>query len=204
MPSRNSSAAAASCLVDLGQREPDVDQHPLARFWQVVGQQADVDHPANAADIHSGQIRLVGQELDHLTRYAKTHLTDLLPIPPISRCRSEHGLDRLVDGGGDRFAQADAVVDAGSGSQPTISTVLTPAAERVEHAEHHVRLHAVTVEERRGLQACPSASLPVRFDHIDRTRLASARHGIDQDRGVHAVGQVIGQMHAADAVVGRP
>src|SRR5689334_1435777 len=32
-------------LVDLGEREADVDQHPVARPHRLLRQQADVDHP---------------------------------------------------------------------------------------------------------------------------------------------------------------
>src|SRR3984885_3205569 len=31
-------------LVDLGQGEPDVDEHPLAGLGRIIGEQADVDH----------------------------------------------------------------------------------------------------------------------------------------------------------------
>src|SRR5712672_2996390 len=38
-------------LVDLGQGEAHMDEHPLAGLGQVVGQQADVDHPPDPADV---------------------------------------------------------------------------------------------------------------------------------------------------------
>src|SRR6185437_3062304 len=113
----------------------------------------------------------------------------------------EHDLDRFVDGRDDRFGQADAVVHAGWFAAND-QYLAHGGTERVEHAEHHVRLHAVAVEEPpRTRWSLRPRRLAVRFDDIDRTGLVTARHGIDQDRGVHVAGQVIGQMHAADAIV---
>src|SRR6266516_5727695 len=61
-------------FVDLGQGEADVDEHPLTGLGQVVGEQADVDHSPDAADVHPGQVRLVREELHHLTWYAEAHV----------------------------------------------------------------------------------------------------------------------------------
>ncbi len=44
----------------------------------------------------------------------------------------------------------------------------------------------------------------VKLDHIDRPRLVAAGGGVDEDRGLVPVGQVIGEVHAADPVVGDP
>src|ERR1700742_5019700 len=77
-------------LIDLGQGEADVDQHPLARDRRGGGQQPDVDHPPDAADVHPGQIRLL-QELDHLTRYAEAHAHPLLNFIGYQPFRSPAG-----------------------------------------------------------------------------------------------------------------
>src|SRR6266516_1855950 len=61
-------------FVDLGQGEADVDEHPLTRLRQVVREQPHVDHPPDAADVHPGQVRLVREELHHLTWYTEAHV----------------------------------------------------------------------------------------------------------------------------------
>src|ERR687895_173478 len=60
-------------LVDLGQGEADVDQHPVARLQLLVLEQADVDRPADPAHVHLGQIGAIVHQLDDLTRDAQTH-----------------------------------------------------------------------------------------------------------------------------------
>src|SRR4029079_13973855 len=40
-------------LLDLGQGEADVDQHPLAGGRRVVGEEPDVDHPPQPHAVHS-------------------------------------------------------------------------------------------------------------------------------------------------------
>src|SRR5580658_8061389 len=64
-------------LVDLGQGEADVDQHPFAGYRRIVDEQADVDHPPDAADVHLGQIGLLRVKFDDLTGYAEAHVTPL-------------------------------------------------------------------------------------------------------------------------------
>src|SRR4051794_33696588 len=61
-------------LVDLGQGEADVDQHPLARLGRVIGQQPDVDQPPDAADVHLGEDAMVGVHFDDLARYGQAHV----------------------------------------------------------------------------------------------------------------------------------
>ena len=63
MPSRNCRSRGRLLLVDLRQGEADVDQHPLARYRRIVGEQADVDHPPNPAHVHLGQVGLLGVKL---------------------------------------------------------------------------------------------------------------------------------------------
>src|SRR5690606_22381954 len=41
-------------LIQLGHREPDVDQDPVTRPRRLVGQQPDVHRPAHPADLHPG------------------------------------------------------------------------------------------------------------------------------------------------------
>src|ERR1700722_6143337 len=60
-------------LVNLGQREAHVDEHPLARLGRVVVEQADVDHAPDPTDVHPGQVGLIREELDHLTWDTKAH-----------------------------------------------------------------------------------------------------------------------------------
>jgi len=67
-------------LGQLGQGKADVNQHPLTGHGRIVGQQADVDKPADAAHVHLGQIGLLRMQLDHLTGYAEAHLA-----PPVPR-----------------------------------------------------------------------------------------------------------------------
>src|SRR6266545_3050797 len=64
-------------LVDLGEREADVDQHPVARRQCLTLEQADVDRPLYPTDVHLGQVGPVRQQLHHLTRDPKAH-----PITP--------------------------------------------------------------------------------------------------------------------------
>src|SRR5579875_2171559 len=54
-------------LVDLRQREADVDEHPVAGLRRGIREQPDVDHPPDPADVHLGQVGLFRQELDDLT-----------------------------------------------------------------------------------------------------------------------------------------
>src|SRR5581483_348495 len=60
-------------LVDLRQREPDVDQHPVARPDLLPLEQADVDRPPHPADVDLGQVRPVGIELDDLAGNPEAH-----------------------------------------------------------------------------------------------------------------------------------
>src|SRR5579872_453970 len=60
-------------LIDLRQREADMDEHPFAGLGRVIGQQADVDDTAHAAHVHPGEVGLIREELDHLTGYAEAH-----------------------------------------------------------------------------------------------------------------------------------
>src|SRR5207302_246363 len=59
-------------LVDLREGEPDVDEDPVAGLDVLVLEEADVDGPAHAADVHLREVLPV-QELDHLTWDPKTH-----------------------------------------------------------------------------------------------------------------------------------
>src|SRR5919108_237893 len=43
-------------LVDLGQGEADVDEHPVARLQRLALQQADVDDPLGAAHVDLGKV----------------------------------------------------------------------------------------------------------------------------------------------------
>src|ERR1700692_1528999 len=52
-------------LVDLGQGEAHVNEYPFAGLGQVVGEQADVDHPPDPADVDPHPVGLIGEELDH-------------------------------------------------------------------------------------------------------------------------------------------
>src|SRR5919204_2557956 len=54
-------------LVDLGQREADVDEDPVARLQRLAVQQADVDDPLDAAHVHLGQVGTIGHQLGDLT-----------------------------------------------------------------------------------------------------------------------------------------
>src|SRR5919106_6522434 len=60
-------------LVDLGQGEADVDQHPVARRQLLVLEQADVDRPPDPAHVDLCQVGAVVHQLDDLTRNAQTH-----------------------------------------------------------------------------------------------------------------------------------
>src|ERR1019366_5933682 len=78
-------------LIDLRQREPHMDEHPLARSRRVAGQQADADHPPDPADVHPGQVWLAGQEPDPLTGYAQAHRAApfmTCQCPPLTRGRA--------------------------------------------------------------------------------------------------------------------
>jgi len=50
-----------------------MNEDPVARLDLLVFQQADVDDPPDPADIDPGQIGLVRQELDNLTRNPESH-----------------------------------------------------------------------------------------------------------------------------------
>src|SRR5579885_2784048 len=60
-------------FVDLRQREPDVDQHPVALPDLLSLQQADVDRPPDPAHVDLGQVGPVGIQLHHLARNAEAH-----------------------------------------------------------------------------------------------------------------------------------
>src|SRR3954463_113223 len=60
-------------LVDLRHRETDMHQHPIADLQVVVGQQAHADVPSDAVHVDLGQGLFGVDDLDHLTRYPKTH-----------------------------------------------------------------------------------------------------------------------------------
>src|SRR4051794_36659047 len=49
-------------LVDLAEREADVDQDPVAWLDDLVLQQADVDRPLDPADVDLGQVGPVGED----------------------------------------------------------------------------------------------------------------------------------------------
>src|SRR5580704_7134829 len=91
----------------------------------------------------------------------------------------QYDADGLVDRRGDWLAEPDAVVEAGRLAAD--DEHLTGACvEHPQHAEDHIGLHAVRVEQRitRCLRAGCSLlrnSRQVRLDHIDRTGLATAR-----------------------------
>src|SRR6202035_4956752 len=73
LPVRPRKPGRCLSLVDLGQREAHVNEDPFAGLGQVVGEQADIDHPPDPADVDPGQVGLIGQELDHLAWDAKAH-----------------------------------------------------------------------------------------------------------------------------------
>src|ERR1700730_2880200 len=60
-------------FVDFGQCEPDMDQDPVAGLEVLVLEQTDIDGPAYAAHVHPGQVGLIGQDLQDLSRNTKAH-----------------------------------------------------------------------------------------------------------------------------------
>src|SRR2546422_5605166 len=55
-------------LVDLGEGEAHMDEHPVPRLDLPILQEADVDGPPHPAHVDLGQILAVGVELDDLSR----------------------------------------------------------------------------------------------------------------------------------------
>src|SRR5262249_61649063 len=93
---------------------------PPTGLGGVVGERPDVDHPPDAADVHPGQVRLVREELHHLTWYAEAHvITPSLASRRLIACRARlphqvhHHPGRLVHRRGDRFAETDPLRHAG-------------------------------------------------------------------------------------------
>src|SRR5258705_892342 len=66
-------------FVYFGQSEADVNQDPVTRLDILFLEQADVDGPTHTAHIHAGEIRLIGQDRQHLTGNTQAH-TLLTPV----------------------------------------------------------------------------------------------------------------------------
>src|SRR5215467_11576279 len=108
-------------LVDLGQGEADMNQHPLTGLGRVVGEQADVDHPPDAAHVHPGQVRLIGETLNYLTGYAKAHVTPFQRsvVTPATRSVTILTASSTAAATGSLSPMPGSVL---AGSQPTTST----------------------------------------------------------------------------------
>ena len=71
-------AASASSILDSAKPTWMSTHSPGTR--RVVGEQADVDQPPDAADVHLGQVGLVRVKLDDLTGYAEAHVPPPLAV----------------------------------------------------------------------------------------------------------------------------
>src|SRR5258708_16586017 len=105
----------------------------------VVGEQPDVDHAPDPADIYPGQVGLIREELDHLTGYAEAHSDQLLRRSPAAVLgrgtgagarpggthQVQHDPHGLIDRRRDRRAQPYPLSTL-AGSQPT--TRIRPAS----------------------------------------------------------------------------
>src|SRR5579859_1246273 len=117
--------------------------------------------------------------------------------------RSPPGLDQIedcangvVDGGCDRLAEAYSRFRA-RGLAADDQHLARFCPEHAQDAHDHVRLHPVAVEE-----GAVSLRRPLRLNDVHGTGGAAARRGVDENRPVKAIRQVVSQVHAADSVVG--
>src|SRR5690242_13469198 len=60
-------------FVDLGHREPDMNQHPVTDAQIVIGEQPDADDPADTVDVDLGQMGFGVDEIDYLAGDSQTH-----------------------------------------------------------------------------------------------------------------------------------
>src|SRR5271156_28599 len=67
-------------LVDLGHREPDMDQHPVVGLRHVAFQQPHADRALHTADVYLRQIVGGIGDLNDPTRNPKTHRRSLLSL----------------------------------------------------------------------------------------------------------------------------
>src|ERR1700754_5327409 len=106
-------------FVDLGQREPDVDEHPVAGLDALLGHQPDVDGPLDAADVDLGQVRPVGEDLDHFSWNAEAHVSSSCAASRLIRSRTAvTAVPTAAATGSDRRIPSSRQ----AGSQPTSST----------------------------------------------------------------------------------
>ena len=85
--SSSSRVARASCLVDHGDREPDVDQDPVARTDVV--EEADVDGPPDAGYVDLGELVGLVDDFQDLAGDGQAHVDTLSSRP---RCWTETDL----------------------------------------------------------------------------------------------------------------
>jgi hypothetical protein len=132
------------------------------------------------------------------------------PFSAICEQVADHVDDRLhgpVDDRGHRRREPDALADLvrldADDEHPVDGPVDADAAgQPVERPEDGRRVHAVGIPVRRlGLRAV-RGRVQVVFEQVERARLAAAADRVDQDEGVVAVEQPVGQVHPADADVG--
>src|ERR1700742_1955700 len=102
-------------FVDLGHREPDVDQHPVVRLRVVPFQQPHTDGPLHSAHVDLRQIVCRIGDLNDPSRNTKAHVISFLcdPLRP--------AMPRL---GSPRPFRAQQIL--GSGSPTSMSTIRVP------------------------------------------------------------------------------
>src|SRR4051812_40426376 len=67
-------------LIDLGHREPDVDEHPVAVDHVLLGKQLDADDSLDAIDLDLREVRVGVDNLDHLSGNPEAHVVHSLVV----------------------------------------------------------------------------------------------------------------------------
>src|SRR5215469_14304325 len=213
MPSRNSRAAAASASSILDSANPTwISTHSPGTTVSFSSSPMLMTRrtPLTLTLARSGWSARISITSPEIPRHMRPLLCDEAMVSTgLIRAGEnvEHDPDRIIYGRGDRFAKADAVVHAAR-LAPHHDHLPGAGIKHAEHAEDDVGLHAVRVEQGVSgeirLMADRFRAVDVGLDHIDRAGLTAARCCIDHDRGVVAVGEVVGEVHAPDPVVDHP